>query len=153
MHVSILCCLFRSLHMFRTFCFSLPFYGTLTTAAIFSATAQHVASGAEKPRSPSGNVWTTYEFGNGTDLHGLGLGLGIRAPARREATLPNSFYFPGYVRLASVIWYKFSAHGQLFRDMLYLRNLTNARIYDTNGTFWMRAEAPRSALGSLQVVF
>ncbi|MCP1240455.1 MULTISPECIES: TonB-dependent receptor family protein [Acetobacter] len=38
--------------MFRTSCFSLPFYGTLTAAAIFSASTPHAAIGAEKPRSP-----------------------------------------------------------------------------------------------------
>lgn len=101
----------------------------------------------------TGNIWTTYEFSDGTGLHGLGLGLGIRAATRREATLPNSFYLPGYVRLDSAIWYKFSAHGHPIRAQLNLTNLTNARIYDTNGTFSMRAEAPRSALGSLQVAF
>ncbi|WP_415453745.1 TonB-dependent receptor domain-containing protein, partial [Acetobacter sp.] len=50
--MSILCCLFRFRHMFRTSCFSLPFYGTLTAAAIFSASTPHAAIGAEKPRSP-----------------------------------------------------------------------------------------------------
>lgn len=41
------------------------------------------------------------------------------------------------------------AYGEPLRAQL---NLTNTRIYDTNGTFSMRAEAPRSALSSLQVV-
>ncbi|MFT8781267.1 TonB-dependent receptor plug domain-containing protein, partial [Acetobacter orientalis] len=38
--------------MFRTSCFSLPFYGTLTAATIFLASTPHAAIGAEKPRSP-----------------------------------------------------------------------------------------------------
>ena len=101
----------------------------------------------------TGNVWTTYEFADGTVLHGLGLGLGIRAATRREATLPNSFYLPGYFRLDSALWYKFSLYGRPVRAQLNMTNLTNAQIYDTNGTFSMRAEAPRSALGSLQVAF
>ena len=101
----------------------------------------------------TGNIWTTYEFADGTVLHNLGLGLGIRAATRREATLPNSFYLPGYFRLDSALWYKFSLHGRPIRAQINLTNLTNARIYDTNGTFSMRAEAPRSALGSLQVTF
>lgn len=101
----------------------------------------------------AGNVWTTYEFSNKSNLRGLGIGIGIRAETRREATLPNSFYLPGYFRLDSAIWYAFSLKGHPLRAQLNLNNLTNARIYDTNGTFSMRAAAPRSALGTVRVDF
>ncbi|MCG4262565.1 TonB-dependent receptor plug domain-containing protein, partial [Acetobacter senegalensis] len=53
--MSILCCLFRSLHMFRIIYFSLPFYGTMVAAAIFSATTTYAAVGTEKPRPPLSN--------------------------------------------------------------------------------------------------
>lgn len=101
----------------------------------------------------TGNIWTTYEFDTHSTLRGLGVGLGLRAATRREATLPNSFYLPGYFRVDTALWYRLTLKGRPLRAQLTLNNLTNARIYDTNGTFSMRAEAPRSALGSVQIDF
>lgn len=101
----------------------------------------------------AGQVWTTYEFTEASPLRGIGFGIGVRAETKRQATLPNSFYLPGYARLDAAAWYKFDAWGHKWRAQLNATNLTDARIYDTDGGYSLRPQAPVSVLGTLSAQF
>lgn len=83
---------------------------------------------------------------------GLVIVNGTRQPAENDLaqTSSSALKIPVSIQKAPAsIQVITPAHGRPIRAQL---NLTNTRIYDTNGTFSMRAEAPRSALSSLQVV-
>ena len=101
----------------------------------------------------AGQVWTSYEFGEGSALQGLGLGLGARAETKREATLPNSFKLPGYVRLDAAAWQRFNVQGRPLRAQLNVQNITDARIYDTDGAATLRPTLPLTVLGTLSAAF
>lgn len=101
----------------------------------------------------AGQVWTSYEFGEGTALPGFGVGLGVRAETKREAALPNTFKLPGYVRLDAAAWYKFTVRDRPLRAQVNVQNITDARIYDTNGVFSMRPQLPLSVLGTISADF
>ena len=101
----------------------------------------------------AGNLWTTYDFQDGSPLPGFGLGVGVRAESKREAALPNTFKLPAYVRLDAAAWYRFSVQGRPLRAQVNVQNITDARIYDTNGVFSMRPQAPLSVLGTISAEF
>jgi len=101
----------------------------------------------------AGQVWTSYEFPAGSLLDGVGIGSGVRAETSREATLPNTFKLPGYVRLDAAAWYRFAIQGKAFRAQLNLQNLTNRRIYDTDGANTLRPTLPFTVLASISTLF
>ncbi|MGF3027108.1 TonB-dependent siderophore receptor [Methylobacterium aquaticum] len=101
----------------------------------------------------AGQVWTTYEFLPGSLLDGFGIGAGVRAETAREATLPNTFKLPGYVRLDAAAWYRFAIQGQPFRAQLNLQNITDRRIYDTDGANVLRPTVPFTVLASISTQF
>ncbi len=101
----------------------------------------------------AGALWTTYDVPDGALLPGFGLGLGVRAETRREATLPNSFFLPGYVRVDTAAWYRFHVQGRPVRAQLNVQNVTNARIYDTDGAATLRPTQPLTALGTISSEF
>ena len=101
----------------------------------------------------AGQVWTSYEFGEGSALQGFGLGLGMRAETRREATLPNSFKLPGYVRLDAAAWQRFNVQGRPLRAQVNVQNLTDARISDTDGAATLRPTLPLTVLGTISAEF
>ncbi len=101
----------------------------------------------------AGQVWTSYEFAEGSPLAGLGVGAGIRAETKREATVPNSFKLPGYVRLDAAAWQRFDIRGRPLRAQLNIQNLTDARIYDTDGAATLRPALPLTVLGTISAEF
>lgn len=101
----------------------------------------------------AGQVWSTYEFPAGSILQGVGIGAGVRAETSREATLPNTFKLPGYVRLDAAAWYRFAIQGQAFRAQLNLQNLTDRHIYDTDGANTLRPTVPFTVLASISTLF
>ena len=101
----------------------------------------------------AGNLWTTYEFQPDSILDGLGLGIGVRAESQREAALPNTFRLPAYVRLNSSAWYRFHIDQHAFKLQVNLQNMTNRRIYDTDGANTLRPMSPFTALVKLGADF
>lgn len=92
------------------------------------------------------SLWTTYESIGGV-LPGLGAGVGVTYASSRPATLPNSFTLDSYTRLDGMVSYRFAAHLRL---AVNLKNITNARYYDTDGGYALRPGAPRTVLVSLR---
>ncbi|RYY11976.1 MAG: TonB-dependent receptor, partial [Alphaproteobacteria bacterium] len=72
---------------------------------------------------------------------------------KREATLPNSFKLPGYVRLDAAAWQRFNVRGRPLRAQLNVQNITDARIYDTDGAATLRPQLPLSVLGTISAEF
>lgn len=101
----------------------------------------------------AGTLWTSYELPEGSILPGFGVGLGVRAETKRDATLPNTFKLPGYIRLDAAAWYRFQVAGKPVRAQVNVQNLTDARIYNTDGSTALRPTAPLSVLGALTADF
>jgi len=101
----------------------------------------------------AGTVWTSYELQEGSPLPGFGVGMGVRAETQREATLPNSFKLPGYVRLDAAAWYRFKVQDKPVRAQVNVVNITDRRIYDTDGAATLRPTTPLSVIGALSAEF
>ncbi|MBP0491246.1 TonB-dependent siderophore receptor [Pararoseomonas indoligenes] len=101
----------------------------------------------------AGQVWTTYEFGGGSPLRGVGIGGGVRAESRREATLPNTFSLPAYARLDAAAWYRFEVSRTPLRAQVNVQNINHQRIYDTDGANTLRVNVPFTVLASLTAQF
>jgi iron complex outermembrane recepter protein len=80
----------------------------------------------------TGSLWTRYDRPVSNDLS-LGVGGGIFASSRREASLPNAaFSLPGYARVDTAV---FLAWRDRVRMQLNLDNLFDADILDSGGFF------------------
>lgn len=80
----------------------------------------------------SGSLWTRYDRHVGNDLT-LGVGGGIFAASRREASLPNAaFGLPGYARVDAAL---FLAWRERVRMQLNLDNVFDEDILDSGGFF------------------
>ncbi|MFC0389330.1 TonB-dependent siderophore receptor [Muricoccus vinaceus] len=101
----------------------------------------------------AGTIWTTYEFGEGSPLRGVGIGGGVRAETRREATLPNTFSLPAYARLDAAAWYRFEVSRTPMRAQVNVQNINQQRIYDTDGANTLRVNVPFTVLASLTAQF
>lgn len=101
----------------------------------------------------AGMVWTSYELQEGSVLPGFGVGLGVRAETKRDATLPNTFKLPGYVRLDAAAWYRFKVQDRPVRAQVNVVNITDRRIYDTDGGATLRPTPPLSVIGALSADF
>lgn len=101
----------------------------------------------------AGNFWTTYEFQADSILRGFGLGAGVRAESQRQAALPNTFELPSYVRLDASAWYRFHIDQHPFKLQVNLQNMTNRRIYDTDGANTLRPMSPFTVLVKLGAEF
>ncbi|MGI2903687.1 TonB-dependent siderophore receptor [Tolypothrix sp. VBCCA 56010] len=97
--------------------------------------------------SAGGSLWTTYEIQSG-DLRGLGFGGGVFYTGDREATLPNTFKIPSYVRADATIFYK----RDNWRVGLNFKNLFSTQYYDSQG-YYLRPGAPLTVLGTISVQF
>jgi iron complex outermembrane receptor protein len=73
------------------------------------------------------SAWSTYEF-TAPLWRGLGLGAGLYGVGAREASLPNTYRLPGYVRADAALYYQAGA----WRTQLNLTNLFDRR-YVTGG--------------------
>ncbi|WP_160810145.1 TonB-dependent receptor [Nitrosomonas sp. HPC101] len=94
------------------------------------------------------SFWTTYTF-----LNGLGIGGGMRIESHREATLPNTFRLPGYARFDVASWYRFDVNNQPFKIQVNFLNITNRRIYNTDGSRTLRAQLPFTILAGISTEF
>ncbi|MEH1838005.1 MAG: TonB-dependent siderophore receptor [Nostoc sp.] len=94
-----------------------------------------------------GSLWTTYEIQNG-NWKGLGFGGGLFYTGDREATLPNTFKIPSYVRADASIFYK----RDRWRVGLNFKNLFGTQYYDSQG-YYLRPGAPLTVLGTVSVEF
>ncbi|MEH2277411.1 MAG: TonB-dependent siderophore receptor [Nostoc sp.] len=94
-----------------------------------------------------GSLWTTYEIQDG-NWKGLGFGGGIFYTGDREATLPNTFKIPSYVRADATIFYK----RDNWRVGLNFKNLFDTTYYDSQG-YILRPGAPLTVLGTFSVQF
>ncbi|MDZ8261518.1 TonB-dependent siderophore receptor [Nostoc sp. ChiQUE01b] len=94
-----------------------------------------------------GSLWTTYEIQSG-GMRGLGFGGGIFYTGDREATLPNTFKIPSYVRADATIFYK----RDRWRVGLNFKNLFGTTYYDSQG-YYLRPGAPFTVLGTVSFEF
>ncbi|MFN6541182.1 MAG: TonB-dependent siderophore receptor [Nostoc sp. EkiNYC01] len=94
-----------------------------------------------------GSLWTTYEIQSG-GMKGLGFGGGVFYTGDREATLPNTFKIPSYVRADASIFYK---HDN-WRVGLNFKNLFGTTYYDSQG-YYLRPGAPLTVLGTVSIEF
>ncbi|MEH1943697.1 MAG: TonB-dependent siderophore receptor [Nostoc sp.] len=94
-----------------------------------------------------GSLWTSYEIQSG-GMRGLGFGGGVFYTGDREATLPNTFKIPSYVRADATIFYK----RDNWRFGLNFKNLFNTQYYDSQG-YYLRPGAPLTVLGTVSVEF
>ncbi|WP_458097106.1 TonB-dependent siderophore receptor [Roseomonas sp. WA12] len=101
----------------------------------------------------AGQIWTTYEFEDGSPLRGVGIGGGVRAESRREATLPNTFALPAYARLDAAAWYRFEVARTPLRAQVNIQNINRQRIYDTDGANTLRVNVPFTVLASMTAQF
>ncbi|MEH2290677.1 TonB-dependent siderophore receptor [Nostoc sp.] len=93
------------------------------------------------------SLWTTYEIQDG-NWKGLGFGGGVFYTGDREATLPNTFKIPSYVRADATIFYK----RDRWRVGLNFKNLLGTTYYDSQG-YYLRPGAPLTVLGTVSVEF
>jgi len=91
--------------------------------------------------------WATYEFMQGS-LRGLGFGAGVYYGAEREATLPNSFQLPSYVRFDASVFYKYKG----WKAQVNLKNLNDERYYDSVG-YALRPAMPFNVLSTISYEF
>ncbi|MHC5738012.1 TonB-dependent siderophore receptor [Nostoc sp.] len=94
-----------------------------------------------------GSLWTSYEIQSG-GMRGLGFGGGVFYTGDHEATLPNTFKIPSYVRADATIFYK----RDNWRVGLNFKNLFNTQYYDSQG-YYLRPGAPLTVLGTVSVEF
>ncbi|MEH2108590.1 TonB-dependent siderophore receptor [Nostoc sp.] len=94
-----------------------------------------------------GSLWTSYEIQSG-GMRGLGFGGGVFYTGDREATLPNTFKIPSYVRADATIFYK----RDNWRVGLNFKNIFNTQYYDSQG-YYLRPGAPLTVLGTVSVEF
>jgi iron complex outermembrane recepter protein len=99
----------------------------------------------DAPRTGAG-LWSTYEIQTG-DLKGLGFGAGIFYVGDIQATLPNSFVLPSYIRTDATIFYK----RDNWRISLNFKNLFDKNYYSNQGAIY--AGDPFTVLGSFSVSF
>ncbi len=95
----------------------------------------------------SASLWTTYEIQKG-NLQGLGFGLGLYYVGEREATLPNTFRLPNYVRTDAAIFYR----QDNYRVALNIKNLLGVKYYEVGGDGLLPG-APLTVLGTLSIQF
>ncbi len=91
--------------------------------------------------------WLTYEFMNGP-IKGFGMGAGVYYGSEREATLPNTFELPSYVRFDASVFYKYKN----WKAQVNLKNLNDERYYDSVG-YALRPAMPFNVLGSISYDF
>ncbi|MEH1907455.1 TonB-dependent siderophore receptor [Nostoc sp.] len=94
-----------------------------------------------------GSLWMTYEIQTG-GMRGLGFGGGVFYTGDRQATLPNTFKIPSYVRADATIFYK----RDNWRVGLNFKNLFSTQYYDSQG-YYLRPGAPLTVLGTISVEF
>jgi iron complex outermembrane receptor protein len=92
--------------------------------------------------------WLTYEFMNGP-IKGFGMGAGGYYGSKREATLPNTFELPSYVRFDASVFYKFKKN---WKAQVNLKNLNDERYYDSVG-YALRPAMPFNVLGTISYDF
>ncbi|MEH2083948.1 MAG: TonB-dependent siderophore receptor [Nostoc sp.] len=97
--------------------------------------------------SVGGSLWTSYEIQSG-GMKGLGFGAGVFYTGDREATLPNTFKIPSYVRADASIFYK----RDNWRVGLNFKNLFDTTYYDSQG-YYLRPGAPLTVLGTVSIEF
>ncbi len=79
------------------------------------------------PRSGA-SLWSTYEIQAG-NLQGLGFGAGVLYVGDVQATLPNSFLIPAYLRTDAAIFYK----RDNWKAALNFKNLFDVNSYSNQG--------------------
>ena len=100
---------------------------TYLDAVVDSDTSIPVGDALSNVPHHHASAWSTYDF-QGPAWKGLGVGAGVYYVGAREATLPNTYRLPGYVRTDASLTYRSGA----WRTQLNLVNLFNRR-YVTGG--------------------
>ncbi len=101
----------------------------------------------------TGSVWARYEWAAGA-LRGAGVGAGVVAASRREASEPNSFTLPGFARADASLSYRWRAGGAGWTAQANLLNAFDRRYYLGGGSgfgYTVLPAAPRSLQARLQV--
>jgi iron complex outermembrane receptor protein len=95
----------------------------------------------------SGSIWTRYDHPVSPDLT-AGIGGGVFASSRRQASLPNTaLTLPGYARLDMAL---FLAWRERVRLQVNVDNLTDERILDSGG-FFIAPQPGRTVRASVTV--
>ncbi|MEM6610975.1 MAG: TonB-dependent siderophore receptor [Cyanobacteria bacterium P01_C01_bin.72] len=93
------------------------------------------------------SLWTTYELQKGT-LEGLGFGAGLFYVGDREATLPNDFVLPSYVRFDASLFY----NREKWRAQLNFQNLFDEDFLESSqNTLAVQTGAPFTVIGQLSL--
>ncbi|MBR8835869.1 MAG: TonB-dependent siderophore receptor [Stigonema ocellatum SAG 48.90 = DSM 106950] len=95
----------------------------------------------------SASLWTTYEIQKGS-LQGLGFGAGLYYVGEREATLPNTFRLPNYIRTDAAVFYR----RDNYRVALNIKNLLGVKYYEVGGDGLLPG-APLTVLGTMSIQF
>jgi iron complex outermembrane receptor protein len=107
--------------------------------------------GRQKPNAPKhqGNVWTKYEFDQGT-LTGLGVGFGANFVTERNLSISATQTLPGYTVMNAALYY---TTGNV-RLQLNVNNLAD-KTYWVGGYDYLRLfpGAPRNVLGTITFSF
>lgn len=101
----------------------------------------------------TGSAWARYEWLSGA-LQGVGVGAGVVAASRREASQPNSFQLPAFVRTDASLSYRWRAGGHAWTAQANLLNAFDRRYFLGGGSgfgWTILPAAPRSLQGRLQV--
>ncbi|MEL6437956.1 MAG: TonB-dependent siderophore receptor [Cyanobacteria bacterium J06621_8] len=100
------------------------------------------------PRSGA-SLWTTYELQKG-DLEGLGFGAGLFYVGDREASIPNDFVLPSYVRFDASLFY----NREKWRAQLNFQNLFDEDFLESSqNTSAVQTGAPFTVVGQLSLDF
>mgnify|MGYP001604458449 CR=1 FL=1 len=95
----------------------------------------------------SASLWTTYEL-QSSNLKGLGFGLGLVYSGDFQASLPNTFKVPSYLRTDAALFYR----RNNFRVNLNFNNLFNTQyFYSQIGA--LSPAPPFTVVGSVSVEF
>ncbi len=98
----------------------------------------------------SGSFWTTYRFQPGSDLEGLGLGVGISVVGERQGDNDNTFTLDPYALLDAAIYYE----SDSTRASINFKNILDQRYIESGGTrSGINPGDPFTMLGSLSIEY
>ena len=101
-----------------------------------------------------GSVWTKYDIQHGP-LTGLAVGAGIYLYSKRQGDAANTFALPGYGRVDTMVQYQFPLLETQMALQFNIMNLLDKEYYEStiNDRFTITPGAPRTFIGSLQIVY
>lgn len=106
-----------------------------------------------------GSFWAKWDVKEIPQLDGLSLGMGVFFAGNRQGDDLSTFQLPGYARIDAMAAYKWQVMGRNVTAQINLRNLNNARYYESADNnfstprFSIYPGAPFTAIGAVRVEF